>query len=59
MSRYGLPEYWRFDDTGGDFYRAALSGDKPAGGEYLPLPVEEAGWARIRGLSAAPGLYVC
>ncbi len=58
-ARYGVPEYWRFDDTGGDLYRAGLAGDQLAGGEYQPLPVEEASWARIRGYSSVLGLYVC
>lgn len=58
-ARYGVPEYWRFDDTGGDFYRAPLASDQLADGKYLPIPVEEASWARIRGFSAALNLYVC
>ena len=56
---YGVPEYWRFDDTGGDYYQAALAGDRLEDGEYQPVPVMESSWARIRGYSAALNLYIC
>ena len=56
---YGVPEYWRFDDTEGEYYQAPLAGDRLANGEYRPIPVDETSWARIRGYSAALNLYVC
>ena len=36
---YGIPEYWRFDNTGGDYYPAALAGDRLVGAEYQPIPI--------------------
>ena len=39
----GIPEYWRFDPSGGQFHNgAALAGDRlNASGAYEPLPIEE------------------
>ena len=36
----GIPEYWRFDETGGDYHGAPLAGDRLVGGEYEPIPIE-------------------
>lgn len=58
-ANFGVPEYWRFDDTGGRLYRAALAGDRLVNGRYEPIEVVEVGWARIWGYSAALNLYVC
>ena len=41
---YGIPEYWRFDPTGGDRYPVGLAGDRLVGKEYQPMeivPTEE------------------
>ena len=35
----GVPEYWRFDPTGGDYYGQAIIGEALAGGEYERLPL--------------------
>ena len=53
----GVPEYWRFDYTGGDYYGAALAGDRltPDGG-YEPIPVVKTPAGIYRGYSAALGL---
>ena len=50
----GVPEYWRFDRTGGDFHDAALGGDRltPAG-VYERLPIEQTPEGVYRGYSAA------
>lgn len=58
-ANFGVPEYWRFDDTGGQYYETGLAGDRLVDGEYQPIDVVEAGHARYRGYSAALGLYVC
>ena len=58
-ANFGVPEYWRFDDTGGQYYATGLAGDRLVDGEYQPIAVAEAGPARYRGYSAALGLYVC
>ena len=57
--RYGIPEYWRFDATGGDYHDAALAGDRLADGRYEPIPVERDGDSYYWGYSDTLGLYVC
>ena len=56
-ARQQVPEYWRFDHTGGRFHDAALAGDRltPAG-VYEPIPVEQTPDGIYRGYSAALGL---
>ena len=58
-ARFGIPEYWRFDPTGGERYEAALAGDRLVDGSYLPVPIEWLDDERCRGWSEALGLYVC
>ena len=36
----GIPEYWRFDETG-EFHGARLAGDRLVEGRYEPLPIVE------------------
>ena len=36
----GIPEYWRFDETG-QHHGARLTGERLADGEYVVLPIEE------------------
>ena len=35
----GVPEYWRFDETG-KFHGARLAGDRLLDGRYEPVPIE-------------------
>ncbi len=35
----GVPEYWRFDHTGGGFHSTGLAGDRLAGDAYQPVPI--------------------
>ena len=42
-ARYGIPEYWRFDPSGGDYYDVALAGDRLVDGVYEPIEVEQLG----------------
>ena len=58
-ANYGVPEYWRFDNTGGDRYPEALAGDLLVDGEYQPLAVNEVEWARYRGYSPGLNLEIC
>ena len=58
-AEYGVPEYWRFDNTGGDRYPQALAGDLLVDGEYRPITVTEVEWARYRGHSPALNLEIC
>ena len=34
----GIPEYWRFDETGGEYHNAPLAGDRLVDGVYDPSP---------------------
>jgi len=36
---FGIPEYWRFDETG-EFHGARLAGDRLIAKRYQPIPVE-------------------
>lgn len=36
---FGVPEYWRFDETGGDYHGQPLAGDRLVGGVYQPIPL--------------------
>ena len=51
----GIPEYWRFDETG-DFHRARLAGDRLVNGRYEPIAIEEVEDGVLQGYSAALGL---
>ena len=59
MSATGIPEYWRFDATGGDYHDAALAGDRLADGRYEPIDIERDGDSYYWGYSETLGLYVC
>ena len=58
-ARYGIPEYWRFDPSGGDHYDVALAGDRLVDGVYEPLEVEQLGEGTWRGYSEMLGLHIC
>ena len=36
---FGIPEYWRFDETG-EFYGERLAGERLIAGEYRPIRIE-------------------
>ena len=57
--RYRIPEYWRFDSTGGDYHDAALAGDRLVDGRYEPILIELMDDGGVRGYSEVLGLYVC
>ena len=57
--RFGVGEYWRFDPSGGEYHDVALAGDRLVDGSYEPIEIEVLGEGRLRGYSAALGLYVC
>ena len=56
---YGILEYWRYDQTGGDYHKEALAGDRLVDGEYKPIDIDWLDSNRCRGYSAALDLYVC
>ena len=47
----GIPEYWRFDETG-EFHGVRLAGDRLVGGGYEPIPVDELPDGSLQGHSA-------
>ena len=58
-ANFGIPEYWRYDPTGGQRYDAPLAGDRLAGGSYQPMEIREIGPDRYHGYSEVLGLEVC
>ena len=58
-ARYGVPEYWRFDWSGGDFHDQPLAGDRLANGEYEPIPLTTEPDGMIWGHSEVLGLDLC
>ena len=55
-ARVGVPEYWRFDATGGDLYGYPLAGDLLVSGAYQPLELDTAPDGILKGYSPALGL---
>ena len=56
---FGVPEYWRFDPSGGEYHDAPLAGDHLVDGVYQPIEVVQFGASSYRGHSAALGLDLC
>ena len=55
----GVPEYWRFDPTGGGYYPAPLAGDRLVDGEYEPISIVKVDEERYWGHSDALDLDLC
>lgn len=55
----GVGEYWRFDSTGGNFYREPLAGERLVEGEYRRLEMEHRPDGTVRGHSEVLGLDLC
>ena len=36
----GIPEYWRFDDSGGDYHGVPIAGDRLVSGRYEPINID-------------------
>ncbi len=51
----GIPEYWRFDETG-QYHGAKLAGDRLVEGRYEPLEIEELPGGVLQGYSRALNL---
>ena len=47
----GIPEYWRFDNTGGQYHDAPLAGDRLVDGAYQPIPISTIGGETYQGRS--------
>lgn len=58
-ANFGIPEYWRFDPTGGDRYGAPLAGDRLAGETYQPVEILEVEPDHFHGSSNVLGLFLC
>ena len=56
---FGIPEYWRFDPSGGRHHDAPLAGDRLVDGTYQPIEVRETGAGRLHGRSDVLGLDLC
>ena len=54
-ARLGIPEYWRFDETG-EYHGARLAGDRLVEGRYEPIPIETVSDGVLQGYSAVLGL---
>ena len=54
----GIPEYWRFDPSGGFFHEVALAGDRLVEDKYEPIEIQVVGDRTYRGYSEVLGLWV-
>ena len=53
----GIPEYWRFDQTG-DFHGTWLAGDRLVEGRYEPVPIETVAEGVLQGYSRVLDLLI-
>ena len=53
-----MPEYWRFDPTGGQYYDAPLAGDTLTDGKYKPIEIVSESETRHWGYSPVLELEV-
>ena len=58
-AEYGIPEYWRFDNTGGGYYPEPLAGDRLVEGRYQPIAVQAMEDGSHRGHSEVLNLDLC
>ena len=58
-ARLGIGEYWRFDGTGGDFYREPLVGEYLQDGEYRRFQLHEEPDGMVWGHSPILNLDLC
>ena len=56
---FGIPEYWRFDPTGGRRYDVPLAGDRLVGNAYQPIEIISAADGRLWGHSDILNLDLC
>ena len=53
----GIPEYWRFDETGND-HGDRLAGDRLEGDAYQPMPIDEVAPGVVQGYSPVLNLII-
>ena len=58
-SEIGVPEYWRFDRSGGDYYGEPLAGEMLVDGIYQPVPLSGEPDGILKGYSPALRLSLC
>ena len=58
-ARFRVPEYWRFDPSGGDFHSTHLAGDRLVGDEYQRIPIQLTSEASFWGHSEVLNLDLC
>ena len=56
---FGIPEYWRFDPTGGQYHDAPLAGDALKDGVYRPITIVQTSGTHYWGYSAVLSLDLC
>ena len=56
---FGVTEYFRFDDTGGEYHDRPLAGDRLVDGSYEPVPITTDADGNLRGYSETLGLHLC
>ena len=56
---FGIPEYWRFDPTGGQRHDAPIAGDRLVDGAYQPVEIVEIGRDHLHGHSEVLNLEPC
>ena len=49
-AQFGIPEYWRFDETG-EYYGERLAGERLVAGEYHPIPIDQISEDALQGHS--------
>ena len=54
-----VPEYWRFDPTGGRHHSTPLAGDRLVGGAYQPIAIHRTDSEHLWGHSDALNLGLC
>ena len=54
-----MPEYWRFDPSGGQWHSVPLAGDRLVDGEYRPITIHRTAEENYRGRSEALNLDLC
>ena len=58
-ARMSVPEYWRFDPSGGEWHSSHLAGDRLVGDEYRPIPIHRTEEGHYWGHSDALNLDLC
>ncbi len=56
-ARMGIPEYWRFDETG-EYHGARLAGDRLVGDAYQPMQIDEFADGSLQGYSPILNLHL-